>query len=153
MSETLMRELHRLVTQSVWANLHWVELVHAQPDPEPRPRELLAHLMVGERAWLERIEGAQKTTAMFPLLGQEELVGGFRANAEALGLLIDRRPEEVIHFRRATGEAYHGRVADIVYHLATHGFHHRGQLAAHFARRGVATPNTDYINFLIENRL
>ena len=146
-------ELLRLVEQSVWANLRWVELVYSQPDPEARPRELLAHLMVGERAWRERIEGQQTTTVMFPLMGRDELVRGFAENAHALRRLIAARPEDVVHFRRATGEEYHARVADIVHHLVTHGFHHRGQLAAHFARGGVPYPNTDYINFLIENRL
>ena len=86
-------------------------------------------------------------------MGKEELARGFTENAETFRRLIDARAEDVIHFRRASGEEYHGRVADIVYHLVTHGFHHRGQLAARFARRGVRFPNTDYINFLIENRL
>lgn len=148
-----MRELLRLVEQSVWANLQWVELVHGQPEPEVRPRELLGHLMAGERAWFERIEGQQKITAMFPLLSKEELVRGFRENAGTYRRLIASRLEDVIHFRRATGEEYHAPVADIIVHLVTHGYHHRGQLALHFARSGIAYPNTDYINFLIVNRL
>ena len=148
-----MRDLLRLVEQSVWANHHWVELVYSQSDPEARPRELLAHLMVGERAWFERIEGQQKTTAMFPLMSKSELLRGFADNAEVFRRLIGSRLEDVVHFRRATGEEYHARVADIIHHLVTHGYHHRGQLAAHFARSGIHYPNTDYINFLIENRL
>ena len=147
------RDLLRLVEQSLWANLQWVELVYGQPDPEVRPRELLGHLMVGERATLERIAGEQKTTVMFPLMDEEELIRGFNQNAQALRDLISTRLDDIIHFRRATGEEYHGRIADIVCHLVTHGYHHRGQLAAHFARGGVPFPNTDYINFLIVNRL
>jgi uncharacterized damage-inducible protein DinB len=148
-----MREILRLVEQSGWANLRWVELVYSQPDPEVRPREILGHLMVGERAWFERIEGQQKTTGMFPVMGREELTRGFTENDEAYRRLIASRLADVIHFRRATGEEYHAPVADIILHLVTHGYHHRGQLAAHFARRGIAYPNTDYINFLIVNRL
>jgi uncharacterized damage-inducible protein DinB len=146
-------DLLRLVDQSLWANRQWVELVYSQPQPGTRPRELLGHLMVGERAWLERIEGQQKTTVMFPQLSRDELAWGFAENAEALRQLVANRPEAVVHFRRATGEAYHARVADIVAHLVTHGYHHRGQIAAHFARGGVSYPNTDFTNFLIQNRL
>lgn len=90
---------------------------------------------------------------MFRPAAPPELVRGFTGNAETVRRLIDSRLEEVIHFRRATGEEYHGTVADIICHLVTHGYHHRGQLAAHFARRGVDYPNTDYIDFLIVNRL
>jgi len=149
----MAHDFRRLIEQSLWANLRWVELVYGKPVPETRPRELLGHLMVGERAWLERIEGEQKTTAMFPQLDKDELVRGFGENAEALRRLVDARPDDVVHFRRATGEAYHARILDIVAHLVTHGYHHRGQIAAHFARGGVSYPNTDYINFLIQNNL
>jgi uncharacterized damage-inducible protein DinB len=58
-----------------------------------------------------------------------------------------------IQFRRATGVEYHARVLDIIYHLLTHGYHHRGQLAAHYARAGIKYPNTDHINFLVEKKL
>jgi uncharacterized damage-inducible protein DinB len=151
--DSLRRELLRLVGHSVWANLQWVEAVYSQADPEVRPREVLAHLMVGERAWFERIEGEQKTTTMFPLLSNDELVRGFTENAETFRRLIGSHLEDVVHFRRASGEEYHARVADIIHHLLTHGYHHRGQLAAHFARNGMAYPNTDHINFLIQNKL
>lgn len=150
---SLRREILRLIEHSVWANLRWVEAVYSQSNPEERPREILGHLMVGERAWLERIEGAQKTFTMFPLLSRDELVLGFTENAEAFRRLIGSHLEDVVHFRRVSGEEYHARVADIIYHLLTHGYHHRGQLAAHFARSGMTYPNTDHINFLIQNKL
>lgn len=127
--------------------------MYSHPNPEERPREILGHLMVGERAWFERIEGAQKTFTMFPLLSNDALVQGFTANADTFRQLIASRLEDVVHFRRASGEGYHARIADIIHHLLTHGYHHRGQLAAHFARSGMAYPNTDHINFLIQNKL
>ena len=151
--ESLTRDLLRLVAHSVWANLQWVELVYSQADLEVRPREQLGHIMVGERAWFERIEGQQRTTVMFPLMTKDELVAGFTENADTFRGLIGSDLEKVIHFRRATGEEYHARVADIIHHLLTHGYHHRGQLAAHFARSGIPYPNTDHINYLIRNQL
>lgn len=144
--------LHRLVEHSVWANLTWVEFVYSQSQPEQRPRELLAHLMIGERVWFDRIDGRPNTTTGFSLLSRDELVQGFEANAATYRQLINDDLEMVIHFRRASGEAYHARVLDIIYHLVTHGYHHRGQVAAHYARREVTYPNTDHINFLIVNR-
>ena len=151
--EPLTQTLLRLVEQSLWANRQWVEFVYSQPDPEVRPRELLGHLMVGERVWFERISGQPRTTTMFPLMSKDELIRGFTESAETYRQLIGSRLGDVIDFRRATGEEYHARVEDIIHHLLTHGYHHRGQLAAHYARIGIKYPNTDHINFLIENRL
>ena len=67
--------------------------------------------------------------------------------------LIASRLLDVIHFRRASGEEYHASVADILYHLVTHGYHHRGQLAALCARAGVPYPSVDHIDYLMQNRL
>ena len=150
---TLAGALLRLVDQSLWANRTWADFVYSLRDPEVRPRELLGHLMAGERIWFERIDGPEKTTTAFPLMTREELIRGLEENAATIRTLIGSRLGEVVHFRRATGEEYHASVEDIVHHLLTHGYHHRGQLAAHYARSGVAYPNTDHINFLIVNRL
>lgn len=109
--------------------------------------------MISELVWFERIAGEQKTDTMFHVLAKEELLQGLEENRQTFKRLIATRLQDVIHFRRASGEEYHARVLDIIHHLLTHGYHHRGQLAAEYARRGVAYPNTDHINFLIENRL
>lgn len=151
--EPLTRELLRLVEHSIWANRQWIEFVHSQPDPETQPRELLCHLMVGERIWFERIESEQKTSPTIPLPDQAELLRRLEENRQTFLTLIATRLEDVVHFRRGTGEEYHARVVDIIHHILTHGYHHRGQLAAHYARKSVIYPNTDHINFLIENRL
>ncbi len=149
----LTRELLRLVEQSLWANRRWIEFVYSQPDPETRPRELLGHVVAGECVWFERIEGEQKTQSAFPVLTREELLRGLEENRRTFERLIVTRLEDVVHFRRASGEEYHAQVLDIIHHLLTHGYHHRGQLAAHYARKGVTYPSTDHIDFLIQNEL
>jgi hypothetical protein len=70
-------ELLKMVDQSFWANLRWVEFVYSQADPEARPRELLAHIMVGEQVWFERIDGEPSTTTTLSLLSRAELLQGF----------------------------------------------------------------------------
>jgi uncharacterized damage-inducible protein DinB len=109
--------------------------------------------MMSERVWFERIAGEQKTQTMFPVLAKEELLRGLEENHQTFQRLIATRLEDVIHFRRGSGEEYHAGVVDIIHHLLTHGYHHRGQLAAHYAGKGVTYPNTDHINFLIVNGL
>jgi uncharacterized damage-inducible protein DinB len=109
--------------------------------------------MVSERIWFARIAGEPEQQVAFPVLAKEELLEGLEENRQTFLRLIGTRLEDVIDFRRGSGEEYHAQVLDIVHHLLTHGYHHRGQLAAHFARQGVTYPNTDHINYLIENRL
>jgi uncharacterized damage-inducible protein DinB len=153
MTDALANELQRLVDHSLWANREWIDFVYAQSDAETRPRELLGHIVVGERIWFDRVTNEQQTHPSFPLLDKEELVRDLEANRQTYLALIAGRGEEVIHFRRASGVEYQARVLDVIHHLLTHGYHHRGQLAAHYARKGVAFPNTDHINYLVMNRL
>jgi len=145
--------LLQLVEQSEWANLRWVEFVYSQRDPEVRPRELLTHIMDGERVWFERIDGHPRTTTTISLLNRDELIQGFAENTATYRRLISDQLTRVVQFRRASGEEYHATVHDILLHLFTHGYHHRGQLAAHYARSGVKYPNTDHIHYLLVNKL
>lgn len=153
MTATLTQELLRLVDQSLWANRQWVEYVYSQPNPERRPRELLSHILLGEHVWFERIDGQQRTTDTFALRSKAELLRGFEENAAVFRQLIAARLEDVVDFKRASGEEYHARVMDIIHHLLTHGYHHRGQLASHYARAGVSYPSLDHIDYLIQNKL
>ena len=150
---SLAQDLLKLVAQSQWANSQWVEVVYAQATRDTRPRELLAHIMLGERVWFERIVGQQVTTTTFSVLTKDELLRGFADNVATYRQLIGSRLPDVVPFRRGTGEEYHATVADIIYHLVTHGYHHRGQLAAHYSRAGVSYPSVDHIDYLIQNRL
>ncbi len=147
------QDLLKLVAQSQWANAKWVEVVYAQTTQDARPRELIAHIMLSERVWFERIAGQQVTTTTFSVLTKDELLRGFTENVATYHQLIGSRLHDVVPFRRGTGEEYHATVGDIIYHLVAHGYHHRGQLAAHYSHAGVAYPSVDHIDYLIQNQL
>src|SRR5262245_38958305 len=151
---SLTDELSRLLEQSVWANRQWIEFVYSRPDSETRPKELLAHIVVAERIWLDRVEGrTEEPTTTFAPLEKGELLRRLEENGEEFRKLAASRLEEMVHFRRATGEEYDSSVLDILHHFLTHGYHHRGQIASYYGARNVSYPNTDHINYLIENRL
>jgi uncharacterized damage-inducible protein DinB len=149
----LTKELLRLVDQSVWANRQWIEYVYSQPDPETRPRELLSHVVVSEEVWFDRIEGEPEIQTTFAIRSKAELLLRLEENRRTFQRLIAERLEDVVHFRRASGEEYDARGVDVLHQVLTHGYHHRGQIAAHYAQKGASYPNTDHINYLIENRL
>ena len=95
--------LLRLVEQSVWANRQWVDFIYSLPDPEARPRELLAHVMLGESAWFARIDGTEGPRNTFPILTKEELVAGFDENARTYRRLVETRLPYVVSFTRMCG--------------------------------------------------
>lgn len=146
-------DLIKLVAQAQWANMQWVQVVYGQPTPGARPRELLAHIMQSERVWFDRIAGRWDARATPAEFTRDELLRGFAENADTYRELISSRLQDVVHFRRATGDEYDATVADILYHLVTHGYHHRGQLAALYARADVPYPSVDHIDYLMQNRL
>lgn len=150
---SLTGELLRLLEQSVWANRRWIEFVYAQSEDETRPRELLGHIVISEQVWLDRVEGRPEASTTFAVLEKEELLRLLEESRQRFQVLVKTRLEDLVHFRRASGEEYDARVVDILHQILTHGYHHRGQLALLYAARGVSFPNTDHINYLIENRL
>lgn len=150
---TKAQDLLKLVAQGNWANAKWVDVVYGQATLGPRAHEVLAQILMGERIWFGRIAGQPVTTIAFPELTREELLRGFAENAVTYRDLIASRLSDVIHFRRASGEEYYASVADILYHLVTHGYHHRGQLTALCARAGIPYPTVDHIDYLMQNRL
>lgn len=109
--------------------------------------------MLSERVWYDRVSGTPTVKDIFVVLGKPELLTGFEENRKTFQSLIVSRQDEVIHFTRLNGDKYHCRVLDIIHHLITHGYHHRGQLAAHYARAKVEYPSTDHIDYLILNEL
>lgn len=145
----LRKEMLRLMDQSLWANREWIEYVYSRPDAEARPRELLAHVVLGQRVWFDRVAGTPRERETFLLLAKDELRRALEENERTWRSLIAERLEGDIPFRRASGEEYHARVTDVLHHLVTEAYHHRGQLAAHYARKGTAYPNTDHIHYLM----
>lgn len=148
-----MKALSRSILHAAWANRQWIDFICGQNPSDPHALKLMGHILAGEKLWFERITGQPRTKELFPVLEREALLALFEANHLEYQRLLSSRLEDVVPFKRITGEQYQASVADILLHLITHGYHHRGQLAAHFARKGVKYPNTDHINYLIQNCL
>ncbi|MBE7466099.1 MAG: hypothetical protein HS116_21695 [Planctomycetes bacterium] len=138
--------LKKLIEQTLWANARWIAFVYDRPL-EDRPRRLVAHLLLAERAWFDRLAGREPGPLLFELLSRDELDRMLEVHrvryAEVLGGDLDR----VIEYRRFSGEAFASPVSDILLHLVTHAFHHRGQLSSYYAGQGVACPRTDFIQY------
>jgi uncharacterized damage-inducible protein DinB len=144
-----MRTLDKLVDHCVWANGEWIGYAAQAFPADEFVMVRLSHILLGERAWFERIAGKKPDRSIWrtmtvPVL--RELHGRHAAHYQELLVgSLDR----VIAYKRFTGEEYQSPVADILLHLTLHGSHHRGQVATHVSKQGKQPINTDFIQYCL----
>ena len=102
--DSVAATLTRLVSHSVWANRKWIEFVYLEQSPPRRAEELLAHLVIGERVWFDRIAGMPQAREMFQILPKNELLQRLEENEHTFSSLIASRLNDLIYFKRGTGE-------------------------------------------------
>ena len=122
-------------------------------------RGTLNHILVADRVWLERIEGAgTKPSALDEILYDD--FAGLRAAREAederiLRVLASTRAERfesVLSYRSMAGTAHELPLAQVLTHVFNHQTHHRGQAHGLLSQFGLETPSIDFVYFLLESR-
>jgi uncharacterized damage-inducible protein DinB len=141
--------LTKLVDHCLWANDAWIGFIaeHAPSDTFAITR--MSHILLGERAWFQRIAGEQVDPAVWSPLGFDELRETHRRHRDQYRRLLQGDLERIVPYTRFSGERYQSQVGDILLHLVTHGAHHRGQLATHVSSRGLKPINTDYVQYCL----
>lgn len=66
-------------------------------------------------------------------------------SAVTLNILESCNFKEVVEYKTSRGDAYSNTVQEILFHLANHTTHHRGQIVAQLRGIGVEPIITDYI--------
>lgn len=113
----------------------------------------ISHILVGERAWFQRIAGVDPDPEIWLTLRLDALREVQAVHERTYNEFLRGDLERIVSYTRFTGERYASPVGDILAHLVTHGAHHRGQLAAYVARTGARAANTDFIQFCLSHRL
>jgi uncharacterized damage-inducible protein DinB len=112
-----------------------------------RPARLLSHIVLAEAVWLSRIRSTTPPNDLFALYAPDEILRTTLDHHTAFVHELRERPDAVITYRRRDIEGVTSTVSEIATHVITHGFHHRGQIAAWGAEHGHAMPNADLITF------
>ncbi len=112
---------------------------------------MLTHMLAAETIWLSRWKGTSPTILLKP----EEfpaLVDIRRQWAEIeddlrrfIAACDDARLNSVLHYRTTRGDPQGDLLGVLMLHLANHGTHHRGELAAMLALMDVPHPEDDLI--------
>ncbi|MGA2079844.1 MAG: DinB family protein [Holophaga sp.] len=144
--------LDRLFQHLHWADDQLLRAAEAAGDYPPPALRLLGHILGAERVWLLRIQGLDPGAApVWPQLSIQECRAlsdqNRRGHQERLAATPPEGFEEVIAYRDTKGVQHRTRLGDILLHVALHGAHHRGQIAAILRGAGMEPGGTDYIRF------
>lgn len=122
-----------------------------------RSVQILAHLLVTESEYYERLYGKDSTGFDFwPELTIEECGSLARETAERYEKLLRRFDEEGLdiraHYRTSEGIPYENTFREILAHVLLHSSIHRGNVILKLREDGFQPPAIDYIIYLRETK-
>ena len=155
-----VKDLERLYDYSYWANQKLLAVV-SQLTPEQftqvvvgsygSVRNTLVHVLSAEWGWLDRCGGHARGAALkaddYPTVESvferwAKVQGWVRA---FLAGLKDEDLNRTVEFTNPRGEKRSGRFGALMQHGATHGVHHRGQVALLLRALGYSPGNVDML--------
>lgn len=153
-----------LFNYNEWANARYIEVVSGF-SPDQFTRQLghswgsvhgtLVHMMSAEWIWLNRWKGRSPAAMLspedYPTLAQicARWIGISR---DLHGFVIAQTSQtlsEDIAYQNTRGQSFSLPLWQLMAHLANHGTHHRGELAAMFATLEVPHPEEDLLIYLL----
>jgi uncharacterized damage-inducible protein DinB len=157
---TSAQDLRTLYDYGIWANGKLFDTI-VQLTPEQftqtvvgsygSVRNTLVHLLSAEWGWLDRCGGPQRGSALvagdYPTVAS--LLDRWRPievqAREFLAPLNDEDLNRRVEFSFGSGPQYTMRVGELLQHGATHGVHHRGQIAVLLRALGKPSANFDML--------
>ena len=157
--------LIRLFEYNQWANGRVLDAAEAL-DPallvQPHGHSwgsvhnMLVHLMAAEWIWLRRLRGHSPGALLDP--NEFPTIAAVRTRWAAItsnlfAYLHEQTTESLqqdIAYRSTEGQHFSLPAWQILVHLANHGTHHRGELAAMFALLGVPHEEEDLLYYFLE---
>ena len=120
-------------------------------------RDVVAHIISAEWAWLERWNGRSPESIPDWVSGSLSVLLEHLSDVEAqrnvfLQELSDAALSSEVAFRFLSGAADHHPLRDLMIHVVDHSSYHRGQLAAKLRQAGAVPPPTGFIAFKSELR-
>jgi len=143
--------LQRLVDHMTWADAQTLSKLRSAPE-DTAALKWYAHVLAVERVWYMRLHGQDWTTQrVWPSLSLDECAALAEQTAgqfqQFVSQLKDEDLEREVKYTNSAGESFSSSIADIVAHVALHGVHHRGQIAASLRANEIDPPSLDYIRF------
>jgi uncharacterized damage-inducible protein DinB len=150
-----VEHLRGLFAYNDWANRRVV--VSVKKADSPRSLEILAHLLITETEYYERLYGKDSTGFDFwPKLNAAECGELAQQNAERYEKLMRRFEEEGLdvraRYRTSEGVWQENTFRELLTHVVVHSAIHRGNIVVKLREEGFEPPKTDYIIYLRETK-
>ena len=147
--------LRHLFDYNDWANRRI--LVSVKSTASERSRQILAHLLITEKEYYERLYGKDSTGFNFwPELSAEECGILARQTAEAYEKLLRRFDEDGLDmrakYRTSEGIPHENTFRELLTHALMHSSIHRGNIMLKLREEGFVPPKIDYIIYLRETK-
>jgi len=146
-----VEHLRELFTYNDWANRR---IVHAlKSNRSERARKILAHLLITEKEYYERLYGKDSTGFDFwQNLSTEDCGRLARENAENYERVLKRFDDEglgqIARYKTSEGIAHQNSFREILTHVLFHSATHRGNIILKMREEGGVPPAIDYIIYL-----
>ncbi len=147
--------LRQLFAYNDWANRRII--VALKGSGSQKSRKILAHLLVTEQEYFERLYGKDSTGFDFwPDLSLEECGRLAKETAERYEKLLRRFEEEGLdlytRYNTSEGVAQENNFRELLTHVVFHSSIHRGNIILKLREEGHEPPKTDYIIYLRETK-
>ena len=150
-----VEHLRELFDYNDWANRRI--LVALKENKSEKSQKILAHLLLTEAEYYERLFGKDSTGFDFwQNLSLEECGNLARQVADAYEKLIRRFEEEGLdletNYKTSEGVSKKNTYREILTHVTFHSAIHRGNIILRLREEGFTPPATDYIIYLRETK-
>ena len=144
-----MTLLEKQAAHHTWANAIWIQFLADSGTDDAFLLGRMSHVLLGQRAWFQRIAGEPPDRNIWQCFKTPELVSLQKDHERTIQDLLRRDLAHVVDYTRFTGEHYQSTVEDLLAHAVLHGMHHRGQMAVRASQLGLVPPNTDFVQFCL----
>jgi uncharacterized damage-inducible protein DinB len=147
--------LRHLFEYNDWANRRMI--VSLKENTSQRGLEILAHLLITEKEYFERMYGKDSTGFDFwPEMTVQECSALAKDNASRYEKLLKRFDDEAIglyvKYKTSEGIPYENTFREMLSHVLIHSSTHRGNIMLKLREEGFQPPTIDYIIYLRETK-
>jgi uncharacterized damage-inducible protein DinB len=145
--------IRKLFDHMTWADAAVERSLASADAPDPEALAVFAHVLGAELVWLDRVEGRERSVAVWPEVASAADCASLAARSRErfgayIGALTETELDRGVVYANSAGQEFTTAVADILLQLATHGSYHRGQVARMLRLGGETPPGTDYISWV-----
>ena len=153
----MLEVLIKLFRYDSWANEEVLRALRATATPPEKAVRLLAHIASTQWLWLERMQGAQQSYAVWPEWSLEESGAELPKLERAWTAFLGEKKAADLALRfqytNSKGEHFSSTQGDTALHVAMHGAYHRGQIAKAVRETGGEPAYTDFIHAVRTDRI